>query len=117
MGHNMALGAELRTAPVTGHHDTQAQAGAPGLGRQLLFIYDGAGLAGRMDHHDPGIAPSARDRPATRSRHCSMEHFARMVRRLASRSRRKACCTLHRYRVEALSDEQGRAVDAMEDKQ
>ena len=31
------------------------------LGRQLLFIYDGAGLAGRMDHHDPGIAPCARD--------------------------------------------------------
>jgi AcrR family transcriptional regulator len=31
------------------------------LGRQLHLIYDGAGLAGRMDHHDPGIAPSARD--------------------------------------------------------
>jgi AcrR family transcriptional regulator len=40
------------------------QAGAPdpvGLGRQLHLVYDGAGLAGRMDHHDPGIAPSARD--------------------------------------------------------
>jgi AcrR family transcriptional regulator len=31
------------------------------LGRQLHLIYDGAGLAGRMDHHDPAIAPSARD--------------------------------------------------------
>jgi AcrR family transcriptional regulator len=31
------------------------------LGRQLHLIYDGAGLAGRMDHHDPGIGPSARD--------------------------------------------------------
>jgi AcrR family transcriptional regulator len=30
------------------------------LGRQLHLIYDGAGLAGRMDHHDPAIAPSAR---------------------------------------------------------
>jgi hypothetical protein len=30
------------------------------LGRQLYLIYDGAGLAGRMDHHDPGIAPAAR---------------------------------------------------------
>ena len=42
--------------------DLADKAGAPdpvGLGRQLLFIYDGAGLAGRMDHHDPGIAPSA----------------------------------------------------------
>jgi AcrR family transcriptional regulator len=29
------------------------------LGRQLHLIYDGAGLAGRMDHHDPAIAPSA----------------------------------------------------------
>jgi hypothetical protein len=37
--------------------------GAPdpvGLGRQLHLIYDGAGLAGRMDHHEPAIAPSAR---------------------------------------------------------
>jgi AcrR family transcriptional regulator len=43
--------------------DLADQAGAPdplNLGRQLLFIYDGAGLAGRMDHHDPGIAPCAR---------------------------------------------------------
>jgi AcrR family transcriptional regulator len=31
------------------------------LGRQLHLIYDGAGLAARMDHRDPGIAPSARD--------------------------------------------------------
>ena len=44
--------------------DLAEQAGAPDpvcLGRQLHLIYDGAGLAGRMDHHDPGIAPSARD--------------------------------------------------------
>lgn len=43
--------------------DLAAQAGGPdplGLGRQLHLVYDGAGLAGRMDHHDPGIAPSAR---------------------------------------------------------
>jgi hypothetical protein len=41
--------------------DLAGQAGAPdpvSLGRQLHLIYDGAGLAGRMDHHDPGIAPS-----------------------------------------------------------
>jgi hypothetical protein len=34
--------------------DLAEQAGAPdpvGLGRQLHLIYDGAGLAGRMDHH------------------------------------------------------------------
>jgi AcrR family transcriptional regulator len=40
------------------------QAGAPdaiSLGRQLHLIYDGAGLAARMDHGDPGIGPSARD--------------------------------------------------------
>ena len=44
--------------------DLAEQAGAPNpgsLGRQLHLVYDGAGLAGRMDHHDPGIAPSARD--------------------------------------------------------
>jgi len=44
--------------------DLAEQAGAPnpvGLGRQLHLVYDGAGLAGRMDHHDPGIASSARD--------------------------------------------------------
>ena len=44
--------------------DLAEQAGAPdpvSLGRQLHLIYDGAGLAGRMDHHDPVIAPSARD--------------------------------------------------------
>ena len=40
--------------------DLAKQAGATdavGLGRQLQLIYDGAGLAGRMDHHDPRIAP------------------------------------------------------------
>ncbi|MCU1490590.1 MAG: regulatory protein TetR [Acidimicrobiaceae bacterium] len=44
--------------------DLAEQAGARdpvSLGRQLHLIYDGAGLAGRMDHHDPAIAPSARD--------------------------------------------------------
>jgi AcrR family transcriptional regulator len=44
--------------------DLAEQAGAPdpaSLGRQLHFIYDGAGLAGRMDHHDPSIAPAAGD--------------------------------------------------------
>jgi AcrR family transcriptional regulator len=44
--------------------DLAEQAGAAdpvGLGRQLHFIYDGAGLAGRMDRHDPEIAPAARD--------------------------------------------------------
>jgi AcrR family transcriptional regulator len=44
--------------------DLAEKAGAPdpvSLGRQLHLVYDGAGLAGRMDHHDPGIAPSARD--------------------------------------------------------
>jgi AcrR family transcriptional regulator len=44
--------------------DLAEQAGAPdpvGLGRQLHLIYDGAGLAGRMDHHDAAIAPAARD--------------------------------------------------------
>jgi AcrR family transcriptional regulator len=43
--------------------DLADQAGVPdpaGLGRQLHIIYDGAGLAGRMDHHDPAIAPAAR---------------------------------------------------------
>jgi AcrR family transcriptional regulator len=43
--------------------DLAEQADAPdpvSLGRQLHRIYDGAGLAGRMDHHDPGIAPSVR---------------------------------------------------------
>ena len=43
--------------------DLATQAGAPdpvSLGRQLHLIYDGAGLAGRMDHHDLEIAPSAR---------------------------------------------------------
>jgi AcrR family transcriptional regulator len=44
--------------------DLAEQAGAAdpaNLGRQLHLVYDGAGLAGRMDHHDRGIAPSARD--------------------------------------------------------
>jgi AcrR family transcriptional regulator len=44
--------------------DLAAQAGALNpakLGRQLHLIYDGAGLAGRMDHHDPEIKPSVRD--------------------------------------------------------
>jgi AcrR family transcriptional regulator len=44
--------------------DLATQAGAAdavSLGRQLHLIYDGAGLAGRMDHHDPGIAPAVRD--------------------------------------------------------
>jgi AcrR family transcriptional regulator len=31
------------------------------LGRQLHLLYDGAGLAARMDHGDPEIAPSVRD--------------------------------------------------------
>jgi AcrR family transcriptional regulator len=30
------------------------------LGRQLHLVYDGAGLAARMDHRDPQVAPSAR---------------------------------------------------------
>jgi AcrR family transcriptional regulator len=44
--------------------DLAEQAGAAhpsNLGRQLYFIYDGAGLAARMDHHDPAVASSARD--------------------------------------------------------
>jgi AcrR family transcriptional regulator len=44
--------------------DLADQAGAldpARLGRQLHLIYDGAGLAGHMDHHDPAIAPSARE--------------------------------------------------------
>lgn len=43
--------------------DLAEQAGAAhaaSLARQLHLLYDGAGLAARMDHHDPGIAPSAR---------------------------------------------------------
>ena len=42
--------------------DLAEQAGAPdprSLGRQLHLLYDGAGVAGRMDHHDPGLASSA----------------------------------------------------------
>ena len=44
--------------------DLAEQAGRPirsALGRQLHLVYDGAGLAARMDHHDPAIAASARD--------------------------------------------------------
>jgi AcrR family transcriptional regulator len=44
--------------------DLAEQAGATdpvSLGRQLHLIYDGAGLAARMDHRDPGIALSARE--------------------------------------------------------
>jgi AcrR family transcriptional regulator len=40
-----------------------SQAGAPdpvSLGRQLHLVYDGTGLAGRMDHNDPAIAPATR---------------------------------------------------------
>ena len=43
--------------------DLAEQAGAPdpvSLGRQLHLMYDGAGVAGRMDHHEPGLAASAR---------------------------------------------------------
>jgi AcrR family transcriptional regulator len=43
--------------------DLAEQAGAPDpiqLGRQLHLVYDGAGLAARMDHRDPRTAPSAR---------------------------------------------------------
>jgi hypothetical protein len=41
--------------------DLAEQAGARDpatLGRQLHLVYDGAGLAGRMDHRDLGIAPA-----------------------------------------------------------
>ena len=44
--------------------DLAAEAGAPdpvGLGRQLHLLYDGAGLAARMDHCDPGIAQPTRE--------------------------------------------------------
>jgi AcrR family transcriptional regulator len=44
--------------------DLAEQAGASdpsNLGRQLHLLYDGAGLAARMDRCDPAIAPSARD--------------------------------------------------------
>jgi AcrR family transcriptional regulator len=43
--------------------DLAEQAGAPDaglLGRQLHLVYDGAGVAGRMDHREPGLASSAR---------------------------------------------------------
>jgi AcrR family transcriptional regulator len=44
--------------------DLAEQAGAPDpvrLGRQLHLLYDGAGLAARMDHRDPGIAQTTHD--------------------------------------------------------
>jgi AcrR family transcriptional regulator len=44
--------------------DLAKQAGAPdviGLGRQLHLLYDGAGLAARMDHDAHAIARSARE--------------------------------------------------------
>jgi AcrR family transcriptional regulator len=44
--------------------DLAGQAGASdpvSLGRQLHLLYDGAGLAARMDRRDPAVAPSARD--------------------------------------------------------
>ncbi len=44
--------------------DLAEQAGAPdpvSLGRQLHLLYDGAGLAARMDHRDPAIARLTRD--------------------------------------------------------
>jgi AcrR family transcriptional regulator len=44
--------------------DLAEQAGAPdpvSLGCQLHLLYDGAGLAARMDHGDPGIAQPTRD--------------------------------------------------------
>jgi len=43
------------------------RAGAPDpvtLGRQFHLLYDGAGVAARMDHRDPGIARSVRDAAA-----------------------------------------------------
>jgi hypothetical protein len=40
----------------------QAGAADPAmLGRQFHLLYDGAGVSARMDHRDPGIAPSVRD--------------------------------------------------------
>jgi AcrR family transcriptional regulator len=44
--------------------DLAGQAGAPdpvSLGRQLHLLYDGAGVAARMDRSDPGIAHPTRD--------------------------------------------------------
>jgi AcrR family transcriptional regulator len=44
--------------------DLAKAAGAPdpvNLGRQLHLLYDGAALAARMDHCDPGIAQPTRD--------------------------------------------------------
>jgi len=44
--------------------DLAQQAGAPDpvtLGRQLHLLYDGAGLAVRMDHGDAGVAQGTRD--------------------------------------------------------
>jgi AcrR family transcriptional regulator len=74
-------------------------AGAPdpiSLGRQLHLVYDGAGLAARMDHRDPGIAPSARDAaqalldtaltPGLRTRKPTSGHRAMRSRRAARRA-------------------------------
>jgi AcrR family transcriptional regulator len=64
--------------------DLAEQAGAAdpvSLGRQLHLVYDGAGLAARMDHRDPEIGPSAReaargllDAALARSRQTSTPH-------------------------------------------
>ena len=53
----------FRTSIRTMFTDLAEQAGASDpatLGRQLHLMYDGAGVAGRMDHQDPGLAPSVR---------------------------------------------------------
>jgi AcrR family transcriptional regulator len=53
----------FRTSIRTMFTDLAEQAGASDpatLGRQLHVMYDGAGVAGRMDHQDPGLAPSVR---------------------------------------------------------
>ena len=58
-----ATTARLRVSP-TMFTDLAEQAGAPDpvlLGRQLHLLYDGAGLAARMDHRDRAIAPSTCD--------------------------------------------------------
>jgi AcrR family transcriptional regulator len=64
--------------------DLAQQAGANdpvNLGRQLHLVYDGAGLAGRMDRHDPAAALSTRaavqallDASLTRTRRMSTRH-------------------------------------------
>jgi AcrR family transcriptional regulator len=55
---------EFRTWMRNMFTELAGEAGAPdpvSLGRQLHLVYDGAGLAGRMDHHDPAIAHATRD--------------------------------------------------------